>query len=558
MPSKTVPSTADCVLRTRQVLVSDSSRSCSAVGRKVCDSPCYDCPLACRKTNRTVCTLRHRVLTNISLEQGVLRQQETLGKTISCEEEEEEKLCAPINCHYVNISSACTERQEGPASALQLTTRTCPLCQDLPGPGTAWTKHCALTRQELQQFFAPGELGELGELPRSLLASTDSKQKFQPDTPTDTNSQESVQTTTKSPLESLKEDLLLIIQKEDKLMQENIRMMTNLNLKPENVNVNIKYNIVTNSEKHGEKNSTKTSDPILDLIDNVIKVPTKQNRTIIEGERSSAGSVGPSSTLHLPLITTDLASRENKALSFHKTTVGTRLGTKVRNNTVRSTTVGTTVRSTTVGTTVRTTTGGTTVRSTTVGTTERSTTIGTTERSTTVGTTVSSTTVGITVRSTTIGTTVRSTTVRTKVRTTTVGTTERSTTIGTTVRTLSAAQLIRLCFTTGRGCDFSQDFSSRTTPSTSRPTPSTTPTPPPRTAAKAREDQNEMLRQRLKLCFFSRICEIDDSQSKVRQPRVITAAVAVAAAKSEAEARREKMKKIIREKARACFFHGKC
>merc|ERR1711874_73101 len=118
-----------------------------------------------------------------------------------------------------------------------------------------------------------------------------------------------------------------------------------------------------------------------------------------------------------------------------------------------------------------------------------------------VGTeTTEGTTVG-----TTLGTTVR-TTVRTTARTT------MSTTLRTTLRTLSAAQLIRLCFTTGRGCDFNQDFSSRTEAKTTRATPSPSPpTLPPRSAAKTREDQAEMLRQRLKLCFFSSICEIDES-----------------------------------------------
>ena len=140
-------------------------------------------------------------------------------------------------------------------------------------------------------------------------------------------------------------------------------------------------------------------------------------------------------------------------------------------------------------------------------------------------------------------------------------TTTRRTTMRTTVRTLSAPQLIRLCFTTGRGCDFNQDFSrrseARTVTATPSPPPPSPPTPPPWTAVKTREDQTEMLRQRLKLCFFSSICEIDDSRSKVRQPRIITA-VAAARTKSKAETKREKMKKIIGKKARACFFRGKC
>ena len=173
------------------------------MGQKVCDSPCYNCPMACRKTSRTVCTLHHMVLTNITLDQGVIREQETLGKTISCEDSEEEKLCAPINCNYVNITSTCRDDPEGPASPLNLRSRSCPLCEE-----TAWTKHCGETRLELEQFLAPAEL------PRSLLAATtNSNVKFQTkklesDTPSVIESQESVQTTTKNPLDSLKEDLL--------------------------------------------------------------------------------------------------------------------------------------------------------------------------------------------------------------------------------------------------------------------------------------------------------------------------------------------------------------
>merc|ERR1712241_1505276 len=148
---------------------------------------------------------------------------------------------------------------------------------------------------------------------------------------------------------------------------------------------------------------------------------------------------------------------------------------------------------------------------------------------------------------TTVGTTL-STTLNTKLGTT-LSTTQSTTRRSSTSSTLTAAQLIRLCFTTGRGCDFNQDFSIKTEATTLTATPSSSPSPPtptPRTAANTREAQTEMLRERLKLCFFSSICEIDGSQTKVRQPRIIKPPPAARALpKSRAATKREKMKNII-------------
>ena len=413
-----------CVHTVTRQAAEDNTTTCSAVGDRVCHSPCYNCPVACRKTFKTVCQLRHNVVRNVTVSGGVLREEETLRKNITCHEEEEEKLCAPINCNFVNISSACTESQ-GPGSLVELRTRECPLCQ-------AWTKHCAASRQEIQHFLQDKQQ-PVDERPRSVPSS----QVPPPD----------------RAIQSLKDDLLLIIENEEKLMQENLRMMTNLNVKPENVNVNIKYNIVTNTEKYNESQQTNAVDPILNILDNIIEIPTEQPK----GLKDEA------------ITTSEERIRENKELYVSSTL-------------------------------------------------------------STITTTTTAKPRGVTAP-------------------------------------LTAADFLRLCFTSGKGCDFSRDFPTSTEPNTTPPpTPTPTPTPPPTTSTspptespldEAKQERKERLRQRLKLCFFSGICGNDDKRSKVRQPRIIASDITTTK-KSSIKTRREKLKLMVERKARACFLDGRC
>merc|ERR1712066_197117 len=160
-----------------------------------------------------------------------------------------------------------------------------------------------------------------------------------------------------------------------------------------------------------------------------------------------------------------------------------------------------------------------------------------------------------------------------------------------TQESLTAADYLRMCFLHGQGCEFGLGK-----PSTSTPEPS--PTPPPTTtttsttaATKLPGNQMKQIQTRLRLCFFSNICDGSDNASdrvnisdesdnpdnseetraSLRQPRIIKSSSFsknVISNKSDnpskkaklslSEMRKKTIKKLIQERARACLFEGVC
>ena len=152
-------------------------------------------------------------------------------------------------------------------------------------------------------------------------------------------------------------------------------------------------------------------------------------------------------------------------------------------------------------------------------------------------------------------------------------------TTSTPARTLSPADYLRLCFTLGQGCDFkfgAGGVATSTEPNTT-PQPTTTTT----TAVVKRQPDNkkmkEKLRQRLRLCFFSRICDgqdparddddddnqddaADNESAQVRRPKTIKSNQFVSRLQNSIQHldRRQRIKNNIRARARACLFEGRC
>jgi len=134
---------------------------------------------------------------------------------------------------------------------------------------------------------------------------------------------------------------------------------------------------------------------------------------------------------------------------------------------------------------------------------------------------------------------------------------------------LSASDFLRLCFTSGIGCDFNHNNVEEeiltTEPNTTprQETTYTTPTPliiPTESSSGIME----RLRQRVKLCFFSSICNNpgNDSaaQTIIRQPRVISAQATERPQKpkQKTKSRSNKIRAQIQARAKACFYEGKC
>ena len=79
--------------------------------------------MACVKTLRTECRVGHVLRLETRLTRGdswtvegtrVLQdtwtEEEVMGKSLDCEERDEEELCAPINCKHVNITHVCFDQ----------------------------------------------------------------------------------------------------------------------------------------------------------------------------------------------------------------------------------------------------------------------------------------------------------------------------------------------------------------------------------------------------------------------------------------------------------------
>ena len=133
-------------------------------------------------------------------------------------------------------------------------------------------------------------------------------------------------------------ELIDLVKSEDELLAENMQVISNLQLHPSNINVNIKYNFVTQEETL-HKNATAarselrtalerieslkldaastTEDPLLRLIDNVVQtqeVPSKDdihnkqlqiNPIPVTSGKKTATEIAPRSSGRVPIIAVD-------------------------------------------------------------------------------------------------------------------------------------------------------------------------------------------------------------------------------------------------------------
>ena len=269
-------------------------------------------------------------------------------------------------------------------------------------------------------------------------------------------------------IDHMKEDLLELVKTEEELLEENMRVISKLQIEPSNINVNIKYNIMATPKliNHTKLSISTPSipDPILHLIDNVVDITDDDHDDETKEEQSVPKSDIPNeTTASLPIITNDLVNNKDLYVAANDDTATAVSGSQDDDH-----------------------------------------------------------------------------------------------------KKLTPTDYLRLCFTKGLGCDFSfsrEEVSTEpnTTPSSSAILVSSTTTVKSKLSAR----KEESLRERVKLCFFSSICDgnkrheddHDDDQSvlsnlQARQPRVITT--------TESPTRMQIIKKLIQEKARACLFDGLC
>jgi len=124
---------------------------------------------------------------------------------------------------------------------------------------------------------------------------------------------------------------------------------------------------------------------------------------------------------------------------------------------------------------------------------------------------------------------------------------------------LSPAEFLRLCFTSHTGCDFSQnEIESKTSRSEDAEilTTTTQRTTTPAVTKHVEKNIEEKLKQRVKLCFFSGLCS--DSDLRRLTTTVPTTTVTTTQRTTTRSPRSAEIQRRVLERARACFFEGKC
>ena len=127
----------------------------------------------------------------------------------------------------------------------------------------------------------------------------------------------------------------------------------------------------------------------------------------------------------------------------------------------------------------------------------------------------------------------------------------------TTKTKLSPADFLKLCFISQIGCDFSHNeiISSTTTTTITTTTAQTT---TKRRVDKISSERQEMLRRRLQLCFHTGVCgdgDVPPQPSGDEEDRRVTTETPPT---STLTVRDAEIKRKVQERARACFYEGKC
>merc|ERR1711963_612832 len=156
-----------------------------------------------------------------------------------------------------------------------------------------------------------------------------------------------------------------------------------------------------------------------------------------------------------------------------------------------------------------------------------------------------------------MATTWATTTAQSSSTTTSKAESRSSTTASPPRRRLSSTELLKLCFTQGIGCDFSQNevYTNPTTEAATTTTTTTTTTRP-----SLSQDAKQWLKHKVMLCFFQGICSDDDERLSQgsRSTTTLAPTTTTSTTSKPAPSRRNEISARIRERARACFFQGIC
>jgi len=570
---------SDCkVLRRTEPLV-HKVRLCTTEAEKSCSGPCYNCPSFCQPARQMRCETTHQVTSVTRLEKRCNSEEagedcrevskrveeDVVEEFNSCQEMEGGEMCATINCKFVNETEKCTERET--TSLIQLSTRECTMCQPSLGKKVEvgeqctevatsdcaadplkekWRKFCEdlhtssvsgsfqqhnplrIQEEQVRSLERGGEgkflfsdildkslspvndlviatlrkitVGDIDRANPIVFIPTD-EGKQNSETPTDV---------------SVREDKLLQLgEMEEKILKEEMKLLEKINDRPTNINLNVKY-VTTPPTVRPTLNSVYF-DPLIQLIDTQIKGESKVPETTTQTQREVASTHPLTSDINN--LTNDISresttkkSTETEEPNNQSNNLDSKQKIAIDNidhqrNTPIFTTDSPPSPLTTPTATVATDEGG-----------------------------------------------LNDTIIRNR---------------------LSAADYLKLCFTSGQGCNFSLNKNdikpgseleeeSKKEPEKSKTVNQHNSRAFPKKHEEPKSEDKERLEARVKLCFFSGICNDEDvKEFKGKQSKTITLTTTTTkkpkATKTIRKSNKKRlMEERIRMRAYLCFSEGKC
>merc|ERR1711892_705961 len=567
----------NCKETVRTVPIVHSVRVCTPTGSPDCRGPCYNCDQYCEQRQQEWCEVSHSISTLVSDKRECReveeRECEDVLKRVEKDEvksnencyQKDVELCGPVNCKFVNLTMECHEKNS--TMLVELRESECTVCEPTLAENVKveqvcqevltddcnsdplnrrWKKFCGVEEESnlvdsKMQFkfedieeprsqnnlennkFSVEDLIYESLAPVNNLVFETLKQIHVEDI----NASTPIVIITEKPQEISSEGvtgILKLIELEEESVKEEVLALKELQSNPTTINVNVQFD-PTSSDF-----SRAPSSPVyFDQIFNTLRKQTEFDKITSTTSKNPSNSSPSSLTevLDLQLQSQFLSTPTTQTTKNPKKNIPEELE----------------------------------ITTWSPKTTETS---RTQEQSISDPTLQTSSVLAPEPLSTTLTTTTRIATTTTTIRTPEISKTTESVP---SPRKLSAAEFLRLCFISHTGCDFSQnEIESRSRPeteverTTTRTLTSlvTTQVPTTRKPETPRKPKNiqERLKQRVKLCFFSGLCNENDlNLHTTRRPTTTTTTPRQT---TTANSRSREIQRRVQERARACFFEGKC
>merc|ERR1711892_1458226 len=540
----------NCKETVRTVPIVHSVRVCTPTGSPDCRGPCYNCDQYCEQRQQEWCEVSHSISTLVSDKRECRevegRECEDVLKRVEKDEvksnencyQKDVELCGPVNCKFVNLTMECHEKNS--TMLVELRESECTVCEPTLAEkvkveqvcqevltddcnsdplNRRWKRFCGVEEESnLADSKMQFKFDDIEE-PRSQNNLENNKFSVE-----DINASTPIVIITEKPQEISSEGvtgILKLIEQEEESVKEEVLALKELQSNPTTINVNVQFD-PTSSDF-----SRAPSSPVyFDQIFNTLREQTELDKITSTTSKNPSNPSPPSLTEVLDL------QLQSQFLS----TPTTQTPKNLKKNIPEELDITTWSPKTTL-------TSQTQEQSISDPTLQTSSSLAPEPLSTTLTTTTTTTT-----------------TPTTTIRTPEISKTTESVP---SPRKLSAAEFLRLCFISHTGCDFSQnEIESRSRPesevekTTTRTLTSlaTTQVPTTRKPETPRKPKNiqERLKQRVKLCFFSGLCNENDlNLHTTRRPTTTTRQTTTANSRSREIQRR------VQERARACFFEGK-